>query len=161
MQRKLLFILLALMIPSAWAAAIGSTTPKTMTIYCPKPSNIKKNQVKLTWSADRNTFRSYDISFSTRIEKFTGAQWNGASVGQITCIYQTLPKPTFPLLLIFHTLTFDPVGGAWSKDLGGYKNCNSFDRKQCGFKVRLKAEKENIYQEAESLKSMAPEPPNE
>lgn len=161
MQRKLLALLIALSLaPASWAVDLNPQ-PTAMTVFCPPPDAIKKDPTKLTWHANRNTFRSYDISFSTSVARFTGAQWNGANVGQITCIYEMLPKPSFPLLLIFHTLTDNPKGGAWGKNLGGYKNCNSLDRKKCAFNVRLKPKAGNIYQEAESLKSTAPEPPNE
>lgn len=152
MKHLLRLITLSLLAPPVLAAT-GITQPNTLTMYCPPPSAIKKDPVKLNWTADRGTFRSYDLSFAKKIHQFVGAQWNGAAVGQITCIYKTLPKTSFPLLLIFHTLTLNPTGGAWSKNLGGYKNCNALDIKKCPFKIRLKPKSENIYKEAESLKS--------
>ena len=163
-RSKLLLSIMMLAAPATMAAtapATPGTTPAQIMVYCPKPSDLKKDPTKLTWSADRNTFRSYDISFSTKIDKFTGAQWVGANVGQITCVYKTFPKTSFPVLLIFHTLTLTPKGDAWSKNLGGYKNCNSIDRKDCPFIVRLRHRQVNVYQEAESLKSSVPEPPTE
>lgn len=160
MKNIFISLLAMLIIPSALAAT-DAKTPDTLTVTCPPPSAIKKNLEKLTWSADRNNFRSYDISFAKQVEKFGGAQWNGAEVGQITCVYKMQPKPSFPLLLIYHTLTISPEGGNWTKNLGGYKNCDSTDIKKCAFKVRLKKKTENIYKEAESLKSSNPTFPSE
>lgn len=151
MKKSLLMLTLYLFNSLAFAAT-DTSPPSTLALNCPPPSAIKKDPVKLTWSADRNTFRSYDLSFATKVHQFVGAQWNGAEVGQITCIYKTLPKTSFPLLLVFHTLTLNPEGGSWSKNLGGYKNCNALDIKKCPFKIRLKTKQENIYEEAESLK---------
>lgn len=158
MIKNTLFLLLILLLSGI---SFAQATPTTMTLYCPEPSAIKKDPQKLTWSANRNTFRSYDISFATSIDQFSGVQWVGAAVGQVTCVYKTFPKRSFPVLLVFHTLVLEPQGGAWSADLGGYKNCNSLDRTQCPFLIRLKPKTTDIYEEAEGLKSTAPVPPSE
>ncbi len=152
--------------PSVQAATATptQTTKKVKAIfYCPAIKDIKKNPKILTWSADGGNYKSYDMSFATGLEKFMGAQWVGANVGQITCVYSAKPKMSFPVMLIFHTLTHQPSGGSWGKNLGGYLNCNSFKRKTCPFKMVLKPKAENIYKEAEKLKSNAPdsEPPTE
>ncbi len=128
----------------------------THILYCPKSTYLTKDPVKLTWSANQNTFRSYDFSFAKTIDHFVGAQWVGTQVGQITCIYKAFPKTSFPILLIYHALALNPKGGAWTKDLGGYKNCNTLDRKACAFIVQLKPKSINIYEEAKNLKSATP-----
>lgn len=148
-------------------AAADSTTASTKKVknffFCPAISGIKKNPSKMTWSADHGNYKSYDMSFATGLEKFIGAQWVGANVGQITCVYAPKPKTSFRVMLIFHTLAHQPSGGSWSKNLGGYLNCSAFKRKNCPFKMVLKPKPVNIYKEAEKLKSGAPdtEPPTE
>jgi len=149
MKIKIFLITLVCLTYTAMAAP-------THILYCPKSTYLTKDPVKLTWSAYQNSFRSYDLSFSKTIDHFVGAQWTGAQVGQITCIYKALPKTSFPVLLIYHALALNPTGGAWTNDLGGYKNCNTLDRKACAFTVQLKPKPINIYKEAERLKSTTP-----
>ena len=152
-----LLLSVILLAPSATMAA----TPVTKTFYCPQVGELKKDPNKMTWSADNKHFRSYDTSFSNKVDQFIGAQWVGTNVGQITCIYRAFAKSAFPVLLVFHTLTLEPNGNAWTKNLGGYKNCDTSDRKQCPFTIKLQQKSGDIYEEAERLKSNAPEPPTE
>lgn len=123
--------------------------------FCPPISALKKDPLQLTWSA-KGGWKSYSTSFVTKVTQFWGAQWNGTNVGQITCIYHGMPKTSFPVLLVFHTLAHEPKTGNkesnWSKNLGGYRNCASKNPKKCPFKVQLKSKEKNIYQEAEDLK---------
>lgn len=133
------------------STATTSQKPKNL-FFCPPIKSIKKDPVKLTWSAPGG-WKSYEISFDNKIIEFYGAQWNGENVGQITCLYKGDVPSAFPILLVFDTLTYQPSGGQWSKDLGGYQNCVSRKRSDCPFKIRLKPPKEDVYKEAEQLKS--------
>lgn len=152
----------AIAAPNSPSTGTDRSKPKSV-LYCPAIKNITKNPHTLTWSADQGNYKSYDMSFATSLFKFTGAQWVGATVGQMTCVYSTRPKTSFPVLLIFHTLTHQPEGDAWSKNLGGYLNCNSLKRKSCPFRMLLKRKSGDIYKEAEKLKrnNSAPQPPTE
>lgn len=146
--------------------AANNTNPSNMknnfiSFICPPPNTIKKDSLKLTWSADRNMFRSYETSFATQIKSFSGAQWVGSALGQITCIYEALPIGSFPVLLIFHTLALEPKTGSWSANQGGYRNCRSTNYKACPFMTQASPPKEDVYEEAERLKSDAPAPPSE
>jgi len=154
-----------------------STRPETFIMYCPPPSSLKKNEVTLTWSANRNLFQSYETSFATHINSFSGAQWVGSNLGQITCVYQTQPAGTFPILLIFHTLTIEPdsqslqktqqkycasnsnaeccppTQSAWNPNQDGFRNCHSTNPCACPFLIRKKPKEMDVYEEAEQLKS--------
>ncbi len=162
-----IFLLFALPVGTALSATAPSSQPQasdikkpskatTQTVknlfYCPPIKAIKKNPQKMTWSAP-NGWKSYESSFINKIHTFRGAQWKGVNVGQITCVYAGMKKNTFPVLLVFHTLTLEPHSGKWSKNLGSYRNCISNKQKDCSFKMRLRPKKQDLYKEAEKLKS--------
>lgn len=132
--------------------ATNKTSKVKNLFFCPSIKSIKKDPKKLTWSAPGG-WQSYEISFVNKLTKFYGAQWTGTKVGQITCLYQGDTPSSFPVLLVFDTLTYQPSGGKWSKDLGGYQNCVARKRANCPFKIRVKPPEKDIYQEAEQLKS--------
>lgn len=138
-------------IPKKMTVIKRPSSKETMTVYCPPFSALKKSE-DFKWTADNNSFRSYDISLSTSVDQFVGAQWKGANVGQIICIYKS-SEMTFPILLAYHTITLSPINGKWSKNLGGYKNCDNSNPKKCPFIIRLKPKKKNVYQELKSFKS--------
>ena len=119
--------------------------------YCPAISALKFDQSEHTWYVKPN-WKSYDISFVRKITAFYGAQWNGAAVGQITCVYHGANPDSFAIKLIFHTLTKNPHRGKWSKNLGGYKNCISRKQEDCPFSVNIKPKIKNFYQTIERLK---------
>ena len=106
----------------------------------------------MTWK-DKLGFKSYNQSFANALKFFIGAQWTGANVGQITCIYKGDDENTFPVLLIYHTLALEPKGANWGSNMGGYRNCAAKQQKNCPFIIRLKPKQQDIYQEAEKLKS--------
>ena len=149
MQSKKIFITL---LSIALLALVPCALGRTFIVHCPAAGDLTKDPVKLTWSANHHNFRSYDMSFATSIEKFLGAQWVGETVGQTTCVYKALPERSFPVLLVFRTIALEPHGGAWTKNLGGYRDCNSSHTRQCLFTVRLKKKTQHIYEEARRLK---------
>jgi len=157
MKRKPLF--LTLFILSLWTItsyAVTTTNNSRTTaknrFFCPPISKIIKNPSKQTWTTKNGNYKSYDMSFALSLRHFVGAQWVGANVGQITCVYKTNPKTAFPVMLIFHTLTYQPSGGSWSKNLGGYLNCSASMQEDCPYKMVLKPKHKNLYKEAEKLK---------
>jgi len=111
----------------------------------------------MTWSAP-NGWQSYDQSFVDKVTRFSGAQWRGTNVGQVFCVYRGPSDISFPVLLAFKVLTLAPTGGQWSDNLGGYKNCESSDPKECPFVIRIKGPSEDIYEKAKQLKRTTPIP---
>lgn len=171
-------LLIAIILIVAVAATVWHRTAKADTLpnaFCPDVSDVHKNPVKGNWTSQQpdGSWQSYDRSFATSLTKFAGAQWSGANVGQLTCIYNSeqqftmegkpVTQQTIPVLLVFHTLTFEPSGGKWQKVqkngrfIHGLRNCYSLKQSDCPFKINAKPPVGNIYQEAESLKTEAPD----
>lgn len=121
---------------------------------CPPITALKKNPDPHYWNwTASGGWKSYGISFVTQIKEFAGAQWTGTNVGQLTCVYKGTQVTDFPILLIYHALTLEPSGGKWTQNLGGYRNCLSLNQVDCAFKVRLKPQQQNIYQQLQNFKS--------
>lgn len=133
--------------------------------FCPDRSQIQKDQKTQKWMAqtEDGTWKSYQTSFATNLTQFLGAQWTGVGVGQVTCVYKTEQRftmqsnltiqPELPVMLVFHTLTFQPTQGKWKSSTQDVYNCYADDREKCPFKIRMEQQSQNIDQEAESLKS--------
>lgn len=145
-------LLIALSHPIATAAsqapAEANFIPKT--VQCPETKQLQRNPKTQTWSAVNGQFKSYDPSLANGVAAFIGAQWVGAQLGQITCLYSVTPKTNFPILLAYHTLALTPSGGAWKQGTGSI-NCVSANQNTCRFIVRIHKQ-ENIYQEAADAK---------
>ena len=123
--------------------------------YCPPVSALTKDPEARTWSAGPS-WKSYELSFVDKITLFSGAQWRGTNVGQIFCVYRGESETSFPVLLAYKTLAFEPNGGKWGANLGGYYNCETPTQEDCPFSIRVQSEKVDIYQQAEQLKLSAP-----
>ncbi len=147
--------------------AFAAPTTKTPGInsFCPHISQVKKNQTTQKWKAQTKdgTWKSYQTSFATNLTQFVGAQWTGEGMGQITCVYKAEQRftmegnltiqPALPVMLVFHTLTYQPTKGKWKHSTHGVYNCYAYHKKNCPFKIHIKKQTQNIYQEAESLKT--------
>lgn len=129
-----------------------NSNSQTLNIICPDIKNIEKNQKDMTWFS-KPDFKSYNKSFATGIKKFVGAQWVGQTVGQVACFYQGTEARTFPIQLIFHAITLEPTTGQWGKNKGGSRICASAHQSDCAFTVRIQQDSQDIYQQAEELKS--------
>lgn len=151
-MKTLLSIVLMMICCQGFAAKAVNSASRILTITCPAIKMISKNPSTRTWSAPGG-WKSHETSFVNTIKSFLGAQWNGANVGQVTCVYQGKTRQTFPILLVYNTLSFEPHGHSWSKNLGGIRNCKAKDIKACPFQVQLKPKKENFYQQLEQMKS--------
>lgn len=177
-KQKLFFLLLSLLLlatPCYLLAADTTTAPShphsttmanTKIMACPTPNALKKNPDpnKLNWTADHGQFKSYAKSFVTTIKHFLGAQWQGANVGQITCLYAGESSDHFPIQLVYHTLALEPcqtstsnktdnaddagdTGNnhpAWTKNQGGYCNCKSDHVTSCQFLVQLEPKQKDL-----------------
>lgn len=120
---------------------------------CPEASTLTKDPNTNLWSAPHG-YKSYDASFVTQISTFTGAQWNGAGIGQIICVYEsphTATNPSFPITLFYNVLSFEPQTNNWGKNEGGVRNCVSNTTENCPFYIKKKEKKQDIYQEVYDL----------
>ena len=102
------------------------------------------------WATKENGFRSYDVSFAEHINRFLGAQWEGVNLGTVYCLYQG-DRMAFNITVQFHALSYTPVGGRWSNNLGGYRNCISNNINDCFFKPYV-TKKTNLYKELDSVR---------
>lgn len=139
--------------------------PIIFTALCPHMSEITKDPQSGSWIAKTKagSWRTYHSTFSTKLTQFIGAQWSGANVGQLFCVYASEQRymmngslqiqRTSPQLLAFKTLTYQPTGGQWKRASRGIYNCNSLVRHQCKFKARSKPPEGDILQQVESFKS--------
>ncbi len=90
-------------------ATLVSPVPKGY-LTCPEINKLQKDPNKMIWSA-KHGWKSYLPSFASYLNKFLGAQWQGVNVGNITCLYQSDEKMTFPVSLEYNLLVYMPVGG--------------------------------------------------
>ncbi|MDP1574538.1 MAG: T4SS-associated protein EirA [Coxiellaceae bacterium] len=143
----------------------NNQTNSVLIATCPHISEIKKNLTKGNWTATTKYgfWESYHRACSNDLTKFVGAQWVGANLGQVTCIYkadvqfdmgnQLITQPSFPVLLVYHALAHQPKGIHWKHMQHGVYNCDSQNQDDCAFAVNLEKQSGNIFEEAESLKS--------
>jgi hypothetical protein len=140
--------------------------------FCPHIDQILKDPTEGNWTAQTKEgfWKSYNMSFATTLTRFAGAQWVGANLGQLTCVYhseevfnmqgQQSTQKTLPVLLVFHSIVFQPTGASWTHPSRGVYNCapRNQGQKDCPFKIQIKAKPTNIYEEAESLKTDSSQP---
>lgn len=138
--------------PAAATSPATSSGSFTQSVdYCPAVEKLKKEG--LYWQAEGG-WVSYSESFDTQLSTFAGAQWQGVNVGKIICLYMGNSKMGFPVALEQKVPQLVPVpaGANWSKDLGGYRQCNSQKVTDCEFVVYKKRTPANIYEELEFFK---------
>lgn len=148
MRHRLIFILFLI---APWVIAVAQEGDASV-VTCPAADKLVQDPKTLKWSADQGHWRGYSLSFARDITRFLGAQWNGASLGTIYCLYRG-DKMTFVVKLQFDTLVSAPSGGQWSKDLGHFKNCVSSNSQpdDCAFVVPAEQEPKTLYEELDSL----------
>lgn len=140
---------------STTQAAIKYTT-------CPPISKIYKSNEN-HWGTQDANFRSHTLSFASHLESFLGAQWQGATLGHIICLYK--PKDdehkgsVFPVVLTYNKLVYEPVNQPnWQTNnpkSGELYNCISKHVSDCRFVVRPTTGDVDIYQEAMQLRQEA------
>lgn len=119
---------------------------------CPTVQQLHHNPHTLKWTGPSG-WKSYSQSFATKIDHFSGAQWTGVEVGQITCIYKPATLNTFAVSLVFNKLTYEPKGENWGDNKGGYRNCLADDPADCSFKVKPAEKAGDPYQTLENYKT--------
>lgn len=130
-------------------SSTGSQIPARY-LSCPKINDLKKDPIKMVWFA-KDGWLSYAASFATHIDKFLGAQWQGVNLGKITCLYASNQKMTFPIALEYNLLVYQPTGGNWTKNLGGYVNCKASNQDQCMFMPQIEPKVGDVYEQASQL----------
>ena len=132
--------------------------------FCPDIKKVQKNADKGNWEAQTpaGLWHSDGMSFATNLTLFTGAQWNGIKIGQITCVYGSQQRyiqagvpqiqQTLPVLLMLQTLALKPTAGKWKHPAHGIRNCVSNDQNDCAFEVRVKPPSADIYQQVDAIK---------
>ena len=131
--------------------------PKQLTRYCPAVKDIVKSKQN-HWGTAGGNFRNFQTSFAKKLDKFVGAQWQGANLGYITCVYKPHDASLFYITLLFNKLTYQPSTDKtkWVKSKKGpWFNCHFEDQKQCPFIIRPEPQKQDVYKEAESLRQEA------
>lgn len=120
---------------------------------CPPVEALTQN-LNNTWSAPGG-WKSNSPSFLKSVTQFAGAQWIGVNLGEVICVYSISGKNRFPVNLQRPNLVVSPVGGGWSADKGGYKDCTSNDPKQCRFFSPQPEKHGDIYEEIDFYKGKA------
>ncbi|PHQ82304.1 MAG: hypothetical protein COB66_00535 [Coxiella sp. (in: Bacteria)] len=136
-----------------YAQSIDMTHLPTFT--CPPISKVLKTESNY-WGTRDNNFRNFETSFAVHLDKFLGAQWQGATLGQVSCVYKPHKPGLFFVTLLFNKLTYTPNTGLWKKaDKGSLYNCHSNNVTDCRFSTRPKPPKVDIYKVAEQLRGDA------
>ena len=67
---------------------IEQTKPGHYILACPEPSKLVKNPSSNRWEVTPY-WKSFQVSLTRDASIFLGAQWTGAGVGNLVCIYQS------------------------------------------------------------------------
>lgn len=144
---RCLFFILGLLIAYSSSFAVQS---EPIILTCPAPESLIKDSQTLFWSAEEEHWQTHTMSFADEITIFLGAQWNGASLGTVYCLYQGKPT-TFIVQMEFDTLVYPPSGDKWSNDSEQVKNCVSSDPAECPFQPKIKKQNKSLYEELDDL----------
>ncbi len=151
-----LLISLTLFILCSSSLAATSTQLPAGTITCPSVQKLYKDRKNMNWEA-HGGWLSHQQSFADKVSRFLGAQWQGANVGSVYCLYQGDNRLTFMIHLQYNKLAFTPSGGKWQKKKHGYQNCISEKQSDCYFKPMTQQSNKNVYQVADQLKGGSPQ----
>lgn len=156
-----LSLLLCLLGPMT-SHADQTAKPNTQYTTCPPINKVYKSTQNHWGTSDAN-FRSHTLSFANKLDTFLGAQWQGATLGHIICLYKPHENKNtgtlFTVILTFNQLVYEPVNLThWQpakKTSSQLYNCVSRDVKHCAFVVRPAPIKTDIYNEALQLRQEA------
>ena len=165
MKKLVLLFLMVVMLPvAALADGVQPQTVSKLDLICPSASSLIKHPKTRTWSASgAGNWKSYSMSLATSINRFIGAQWSGVKVGQLVCLYNSLPSGAFPIQLYFGSLVKQPtphplaensaVVNSWvATKKTNYLNCYSATRTMCAFEPVRKAKQESTEAVLEGFK---------
>jgi len=96
---------------------------KKKTFHCPEPDRLKLDNNR-KWYVPHSSWKSYDTSFTTKIKRFIGAQWQGVVVGRVMICRYTGKGGDFPVTLqMTGHLIPEPKGQTCKPNDKGVKNC--------------------------------------
>lgn len=154
-QRVSNILCLTLSMSAYSGIVVADSKPQQEIYYCPKVTDLVKSTSN-HWGTPDGNFRNFDTSLATGLKRFVGAQWQGANLGYVTCVYQPNNPNLFYITVLFNKLTYQPSTSKksnWTKSQKGpWYNCMSNDTKDCPFKIRPATKQGDLYQEAEQLK---------
>ncbi|HAG61416.1 MAG: hypothetical protein CMF55_04995 [Legionellales bacterium] len=131
---------------------------KAAVLHCPNTQSLTFDSDTKTWSAP-NDFKSFNTSFVNTAQSFLGAQWTGAGLGQIFCVYSGPDSGpdivTLPIVLAHNVISREPKpsdDNSWGKKQANHYNCISNDPIKCPFLVRVKAPEKTLDEEFNLIK---------
>lgn len=157
-MKHLITLLIAAGVLATASPLVADTPPETATyVNCPEVSALQRNPDTMIWTA-KGGWKSFDQSFSDTLDHFLGAQWQGQNVGAVTCLYQPTDHSTFPIVVYYYRLAYEPTikQGHWNKKKGGYVNCQSHDVKDCSFIPMPKSKQQDTNKALESIPVQTP-----
>jgi hypothetical protein len=161
MMKMLLFVFLLLFQVVLEAQATLAPNSENLEIaHCPNISQIRYDPNTKRWGV--GNWLGSEVSFEKKLIAFRGAQWVGANVGTIICVYKGESKVGFPVTLQNSTLVPMPKGSNWGKYQRGRKNCPPYvtespiSVQDCSFYVPKDAPEEDVYEVIRSLKKRKP-----
>ncbi len=116
-----------------------------VTVYCPSVNSLRiKDQI---WYKPNSDWKSYEPSFTTRLDKFVLAQWQGVVVGRVMiCRYESSSGSDFPVYIqMSNFLVAEPKSANWKvTKTKSIKNCKPKANgiKDCPFEVLIPKKKE-------------------
>ena len=85
------------------------------------------------WYAEGG-WRSWTGSMSATLDRFVGANWQGAFTGAVTCYYDTSESDVFPVTMVRAGIYRYPQGGQWkASKKHGVLLCETENPKGCPF----------------------------
>ena len=127
---------------------------KVAILHCPTTESLTYDTDTMMWSAP-NDFKSFNTSFVEQAQTFLGAQWTGAGLGQIFCVYAGPDKLALPIVLAQNVISFEPKpsdDNSWGEKQGNHYNCISKNSINCPFFVKIKVPEQTLDEEFNSIK---------
>lgn len=103
--------------------------------YCPQPTDLVRNGVN--WSAPGG-WKSNQVSFTTQLRRFIGAQWIGTNVGRVLCLYTGDNINDFPVQIVLPALAILPDLPVWDTTSDTSQvNCVSQNNQVCDCPIQI------------------------
>lgn len=100
-------------------------------LLCPSVDHLIKQGEY--WYAEGG-WRSWEGSMTSSLQRFVGANWQGAYTGVVTCYYDNNDSDVFPVTMIRSGIYRYPEGGTWKPShKHGVLLCQSNDPNDCPF----------------------------
>ena len=141
---------------TAMAEDTSTKHASTFTMTCPPVKSLVKDKSTNLWASPDASFKSFNSSFVDSLDSFVGAQWGGAGLGQIFCVYvNSRDKLSLPAVLAYNVVAVEPTQSddlSWEAKQGQTMNCHSTDTSKCAFQVRTKPKEESLSDVFDAIK---------